>query len=189
MPRPGHRLQAQTSISIQQDWWEKFGWPVVGDNTQPTDRHWCQGFRAFLQLEPGAAEGMLAALVFDENRNRARQGLDTLRSHFKQRLPDTAAHWGRPAAGRKSSVLTTRQCVDIALAHHYEIPKWAIASAVGVARSDSSTDRAAYRLIDRAVALGCKSALYLTEKAKLDNMSAKRREHVIMSRLQKIRPQ
>ncbi len=186
MAKPERRLQAQNSILIQQGWWEKFGRPVVGDNTQPTDRYWRQFFRASFSLQPEAAEGMLAALVFEENRNRARQGLDALRSHFKQRFPATAAHWGRPAAGRKPSVFTPSQCVYIALAHHYEISKWEIACTVGVAKSDSSTDRDVYRLIDRAIKQGIKVDHYHSKKAKFDNMPLKKRNSAIVTELKKI---
>lgn len=186
MSKPRRRLQAQTLIPIQQSWWEKFGRPVVGDNTQPADRHWRQFFRACFKLQPEVAKGMLAALVFNEDRNLARRGLDALRSHFKQHLPATATLWGRPAAGRKASKFTPSQSVHIALARLYDIPKWEIACAVGIAKSDSSTDRAAFRLIDRAQKQGVKVDSYHTKKAKLGNMSPRKRNSAIMSALGKI---
>jgi len=187
MPAKSRPHSQRIGAQFPTDWWNEFGTPVVGKGYQPNDLHWIKVGLTILHIGSETAIGMFLALIFDEDRNRARRGLDSLRSEYKQTHPALAKHWGRGRSGRPDSIFSEMECADIALAHKDGIEKWKILQELGLAgkNSMSSTDTHLFKLINRAIKRGYKLPRYLKGIAALETKQPEQRKQILLTRLQK----
>jgi len=123
-------------------------------------------------------------MVFDEDRGRARRGLDALRSQYKRTSPELAKRWGRPRVGRPD-LFSDKQCGVIACAYDLCIKKREILQALGL-DSTESFESSPYKLIARAVKRGRKTPQYSALKASLETKDPRQQKAAVLTRLKKL---
>ena len=171
-------------------WSEEFFKPVFGNGIPLTDRYSRQFCLKVLGINHATAVAMLLAMVFDEDRSRARRGLDCLRRRYARTHPQLASLWGRARPGHPSR-LSGQECLAIALACHFGIKKATIVQETRrndeVAGFDTSLDKHQYDWVDRRADKGRKlEPQFSKECCRLEAMTPTTRKNHLLLRLRSI---
>lgn len=183
MPEINQQSSHPTRLNLH-DWWKQFGIPAVGEESTPEDPYLKQFIKTLFRLPPSAAYGILFAMVFDENRERARKGLDFLRSHYKKTHPKLSLLFGRPPSGRRH-LLSEKDCASIALAIELGFKKADILTAIGLPNDSSNASN--FDLLNRSAKKGRSSAYFLRDQEKLRRLPVATRKRTVLNRLKRIK--